>query len=62
VAPHLTPPSAICLWNVVEGSLQHRIMVEKDKGKHVIIWCLKLLRSMTIVNGDSRGRVQVRRC
>ena len=38
----------------------HRILVEKDHGKPVIVWCLKLLKNMTIVNGDSRGRVQVR--
>ncbi|CAI2171483.1 5416_t:CDS:10 [Funneliformis geosporum] len=52
-----TSDSNIIKWNVEQGRVIHRIIVEKKLQKETIIWAIQVLKDGTIVSGDSLGHV-----
>lgn len=49
---------AVKLWNVKTGHVIHKMSTSRSEtNQETIVWCIEVLHDLTIVTGDSRGRV-----
>ncbi|KAH0613784.1 uncharacterized protein H6S33_005670 [Morchella sextelata] len=49
--------STIRVWDVRSGRSTSRMSLNKEKGREVLVWSVKVLPNGDIVSGDSRGEV-----
>ncbi len=49
---------AVKVWDVKTGHVIHKINTGRsEKNSETIVWCVEVLKDLTIIAGDSRGRV-----
>ncbi|XP_029647600.2 LOW QUALITY PROTEIN: U3 small nucleolar RNA-associated protein 4 homolog [Octopus sinensis] len=47
----------IRVWNANSGIAVERFTMKRHKQKQTIVWCIKILANLTVVSGDSQGRI-----
>ncbi|XP_077300412.1 UTP4 small subunit processome component l(3)72Dn isoform X2 [Arctopsyche grandis] len=48
----------IRIWNVATGQALHRMTTGRaEKNKETIVWCVEITSDLTVISGDSRGRL-----
>lgn len=47
----------IRVWSVNSGIAIERFTLKREKTRQCIVWCIKILTDMTVVSGDSLGRI-----
>lgn len=47
----------IRVWSVNSGIAIERFTLKRNKIRDVYVWCIKILMDMTVVSGDSHGRI-----
>ncbi|KAK5642373.1 hypothetical protein RI129_008540 [Pyrocoelia pectoralis] len=50
----------IRIWDVKTGHALHRITTGRsEKNQPTIVWCINILEDLTIITGDSRGKITI---
>ncbi|GAB1603337.1 U3 small nucleolar RNA-associated protein 4 homolog [Argonauta hians] len=47
----------IRVWNANVGIAKERFTLKRGRQKETVVWCIKILADMTVISGDSQGRL-----